>query len=138
MNPSDELKAVILRFYESETAGDVRAVQGCLSRQDGVLEIGTDPNEWWTGYDTIARVLEAQLSEMGGARIEAGDLSAFVEGTVGWIADRPTIRMPNGQELSMRLTAVLHKENGEWKFVQHHASVGVPNVQVLGKELTTT
>jgi SnoaL-like protein len=139
MNPSDELQNLILRYYESEMSGDASAVvEARFSRQSGVLEIGTQPNEWRVGFDEIARMVEAQLPEMGRARIEAGDLSTFVEGTVGWIADRPKIRLPNGQDLTFRLTAVLHKEDGAWKFVRRHASVGVPNVEVIGKELTTT
>jgi hypothetical protein len=27
----------------------------------------------------------------------------------------------------VRLTAVLHQEDGDWKIVQTHASIGVPN-----------
>jgi hypothetical protein len=56
MNPSVELKNAVLRFYESMTSGDVSAVERLFSRQSGVLAIGTDPNEWWEGYDTIAQM----------------------------------------------------------------------------------
>lgn len=32
----------------------------------------------------------------------------------------------------VRLTAVLYQEDGDWKLVQsHHASIGVPNEQML-------
>lgn len=137
MNPSVELKNVMLRLYESMTAGDVSAVERLFSRQSGVLAIGTDPNEWWADYEAIVRVHKAQYQEMGGVQIRAGELNAFVEGTVGWVADRPTIRLPNGQEMTFRETAVLHQEDGEWKIVQHHVSIGVSNVEAIGKELTT-
>jgi hypothetical protein len=137
MNPSDDLKNAILRFYESFTAGDVNIIEPILSRESSSLSIGTDPNEWWTGYDTIARVFKAQFQEMGGVQMKAGDVKAFVEGTVGWVADRPIMRLPNGQEVMFRVTAVFHQEDGVWKMVQSHASVGVSNEEAIGKELTT-
>jgi ketosteroid isomerase-like protein len=34
---------------------------------------------------------------------------------------------PDGTEIEFRMTAVFHNENGQWKVVQQHASVGVPN-----------
>jgi hypothetical protein len=39
--------------------------------------------------------------------------------------------------MPFRVTAVLHKENGEWKMVQGHVSFGVPNEEALGQELPT-
>jgi len=36
----------------------------------------------------------------------------------------------------MRFTATLVRRAGAWKIVQGHASVGAPNTQVVGKELT--
>jgi len=138
MNPSVELKNVMLRLYESESAGDVSAMGHLISRQDGVVRIGTDPNEWWAGYDTIFRVHKAQWQEMGGVQLKSGELSAFVEGKVGWVADRAKIQLPNGQEIPIRVTTVFHQEDGEWKIVQHHVSVGVSNAEVVGTELTTS
>lgn len=82
MNPSAELKNVVLRLYESMTKGDVSAFERLFSRQSGVIAIGTDPNEWWADYETIVRVHKAQFQEIGGIQIRAGELNAFVEGTV--------------------------------------------------------
>jgi SnoaL-like protein len=137
MNASVDLKNAMLRLYESMTSGNVSAIQRLFSRQSGVTAIGTDPNEWWADYETIVRVHKAQFQEMGGIQIKAGELNAFVEGTVGWVAGRPTLRLPNGQEMTFRETTVFHKEDGEWKIVQHHVSIGVSNVETIGKELTT-
>jgi hypothetical protein len=33
--------------------------------------------------------------------------------------------------VAVRMTAVLHQDDGEWKAVQTHASIGVPNDRVL-------
>jgi len=99
MEPSAELKSVVLRLYESMSTGDVSAVERLFSRQSGVLAVGSDPSEWWADHDAIAEAFRAQLQEMGARQIKAGELSAFVEGTVGWAVDRRTMRLANGREI---------------------------------------
>ena len=140
MNPSIELINIMLHFYEIQAASDVNSFKHLLSQQDGVLMIGTDPSEWWAGYDTILdQLLKTQPQELskeapGNIQIRAGEVSAFVEGTVGWVADTPSMRLPNGKEIPTRVTTIFHREEGEWKIVQFHASIGVPNAEVLGSE----
>ena len=48
---------------------------------------------------------------------------------MAWFYTRQIWRLKwlgNPEELAVRLTGVLEKEDGTWKFVQIHASVGVP------------
>ena len=45
---------------------------------------------------------------------------------------RPTITLPDGRPASPRWSAVFHREDGEWRLVQLHASIGVPNEEVFG------
>jgi hypothetical protein len=35
----------------------------------------------------------------------------------------------------MRIAGVCNKENGEWKMVQSHASIGIPNSEAFGYAL---
>jgi hypothetical protein len=135
MEKSPELEALLMSFYEALTEGDISYIKNITSRRDGVLMIGTDPNEWWADYDTIIRVNEAQIKEMGGIPVEAGDPQAFTEGSVGWVADQALIRLADGPDIPFRLTGVLHKENNEWKMVQWHVSIGVPNEEAFGQDL---
>lgn len=130
MNPSIEIKDAVLGLYESVTAGDVGAIERLFSRQSGVLTIGSDPSEWWADYDTIVGAFKAQFRESGTRQIKAGELTTFAEGTVGWSADRRTMRLPNGKELTIRETFIFHKEDGDWKIVQMHASLAVPNTEL--------
>ena len=131
MEPSVELESAVLRLYDAMAAGDVSAIERLFSRQSGVLAIGSDPAEWWAGHDAIVRKFEAQLLETGTRRIDPGELSAFVEGTVGWAVDRRTMLLRNGKELTVRETTVFHREEGEWKIVQFHASLAVSNAEVF-------
>ncbi|HEX5851126.1 MAG TPA: nuclear transport factor 2 family protein, partial [Rubrobacter sp.] len=61
------------------------------------------------------------------------ELDAFVEGTVGWASSRFSWRRTDDREIPMRWSAVFPREDGEWKLVQAHASVGVPNEEAFGE-----
>ena len=135
MEKSSELKALLLSFYGAFTKGDISFIKDITSRREGVLMIGTDPDEWWADYDTIIRVNEAQMQEMGGMQIEAGEPQAYTEGTVGWVADQANMKLPDGANIPFRLTGVFHKENGDWKIIQWHVSIGVPNDEAFGQQL---
>ena len=137
MERSIELTDLMLRVYEALRESDNAFFDRYVSSADGLLAIGTDPTEWWEGKATFTRVLKAQLEEMGGFPVVPGNPQAYREGSVGWVADRPMIRFPDGTEIPLRLTFVFHQEDGGWKIVQWHASTGVSNQEALGEELTT-
>jgi ketosteroid isomerase-like protein len=136
MQQSKELTDLTNRFYQAAGAGDTAAFERLISREDGMLFIGTDPKEWWIGYDAINRAFRAQKAEMGGGLpLVAGNPVAYAQGDVGWVVDRPKFKLPDG-EVGLRLTMVAHQEEGEWKIVQGHISIGVSNEEALGQELT--
>ena len=134
MQPSSELRDLMIRYWEAFTHGDISFVEAHLSADPGILGVGTDPEEWYEGVK-VRQVFTEQLTAVGGVSITPGEVRAYQEGTVGWIADRPTFTLPDGTMFSVRFTAVAHREDGQWKLVQAHTSVGVPNQQVVGQTL---
>jgi adenylate cyclase len=136
MERSDELRDVLLRFYDALAAGDLSFFDRHMSGDAGVRGIGTDPDEWWAG-PRVAEVFKEQVDATGGMPLKPGDPEAYVEGSVGWVADQATLTLPDGGELRLRFTGVLHREDGEWKFVQSHGSLGVANEDSFGEELPT-
>jgi ketosteroid isomerase-like protein len=137
MEKSEEIKALMQQLYEAMGRGDVEGFENHVSRSGGTLVIGTDPKEWWSGYEEIHRVFSQQIKEMGGTvEIVASELHAYSEGSVGWTADKATFRLSDGTQMPFRATGVLHREGSDWKLVQWHVSFGVANEEVLGKELT--
>jgi len=115
--------------------GDTDLILSLISTEDGLIWIGTDPDEWWTGYGQVAEVFRAQLEALGGFEIVGEDPRGYHQGDVGWVADHASVRLPDGAEIPIRLTAVARRENTRWRFVQCHASVGITNEQAFGKEL---
>lgn len=137
MEQSAELKELYLRICEAQSNGDYAFFELCFSQKDGVLAIGTDPSEWWSGYATITKVFKAQLKEMGGCQVLADTPQAYRDGSIGWVAGQPTLKLPDGTEMSVRLTAVFQKEQNDWKIVQWHVSTGISNEDLIGETLTT-
>ena len=49
---------------------------------------------------------------------------------MGWATAIVTITLPDGKHVSPRWSSVFHEEDGVWKFVQTHASIGIANADV--------
>ena len=60
-----------------------------------------------------------------------------MQGSVGWVADRPTL-VVGSEEITTRITVVFHLVRGQWRFIQMHLSSGAVNEQLLGTTLTTS
>jgi ketosteroid isomerase-like protein len=137
MEPSNELKALYLRSCEAISNGDHSFFEQYFSNRDGALAIGTDPKEWWSGYATITRVFKSQLKELSGLQLLADTPEAYRDGSIGWVAGQPILKLSDGTEMPARLTAVFQKDENGWKIVQWHFSMGIPNEDSVG-ELPTT
>ncbi len=131
----------MLRFYEAATTGDLSFVERHVSRQEGAVFIGTDPNEWWEGFEAFVEAMRAQAEAMGGGglQIVAGQLQAYREGSVGWAIDRDALfRLPDGTEIPFRNTCVFLQEDGEWKVIHGHSSIGIRNEEMFGEDVTAS
>ncbi len=138
MEESAEIRSVAMHYFDAISQGDLSYLERFISRDDSTLLIGTDPNEWWVGYDTIMGIWKAQFEAVGGSfPIRATKLQAYRDGNVGWFAAQPVAHLPNGTEVPFRITTVVRKEAGEWKLVSSHGSFGVPNEEAIGQELPT-
>jgi len=120
------LENLIVAWFETASRGDSSMVDRQVSRHEGTCLIGSDPDEWFRG-PTAAESLIKQVEGSGGSVRSPADTEAFTEGTVGWGSTRLTISFPDGTSVSPRWSAVFHQEDGDWKFVQLHASIALPD-----------
>jgi ketosteroid isomerase-like protein len=134
MKSSAEVTRAFGDYLDAIANGDVKSIDALLA--DDVILIGTDPAEWWTGHDTVVKAFATQMEEMGGGfPIRTANPQGFADGNVGWACDQPVLTMPDGA-IPLRISAVFAKENGRWRVVHTHVSMGVKNEASLGKELT--
>jgi hypothetical protein len=127
MQQSAEVRDAMLRFYDRPSASDVGSFDELVSQESATLIIGTAPGEWVTERERMRFGFETE-----GFRIEAGeDPAGYEVGSLRWFVDEPTFFFPDGSSMDTRLTAVMHQEDGRWKLVHMHVSVGVPDEEVV-------
>jgi class 3 adenylate cyclase len=140
MEPSEEIRSVVQRFFEALRDGDQEAVSSRISRQAGFERYGSDPNEWWRDGDEAVLIFRQQMREMGGAYpFELSEVpTGYREGSVGWGGFQAWIVPPGRDDRALwRATFVLHLEHGDWKIVQAHSAMPVTN-ESQGFQLTTS
>ena len=119
------------RLADAIVRSDIDEIARRTSRDVCVLSIGSDASEWAEGYEQIMRLFVESTPEGElGVRVALDDVKAFREGSVGWAAGHGYFEM-EARRVPVRRTAVLHQEDGAWKTVQSHASIGVPNERML-------
>ncbi|HEX6289759.1 MAG TPA: nuclear transport factor 2 family protein [Herpetosiphonaceae bacterium] len=133
MEASIEIKNLYLGLLNAYNTGDVDFMIRYTAPADGILVVGTDPDEWWADHETFVEAVRVQLKGFREAGLYAtpGEPQAFVDGRVGWIADRPVWTLPDGTITESRVTAVVRWMDGEWKFVQQHFSLAIRNEDVI-------
>jgi hypothetical protein len=126
MEESTEVRDAVLAFYEGVTAKAVERFDDIVSGHPSTLVIGTAPGEWVTERPRLRFGFEAE-----GLSLEPGPRpTGHREGTMGWYVDEPWFGFPSGGGMRTRLTGVLRQEEGRWKIVHLHFSVGVPDEDV--------
>ena len=132
MQPSPEIEAIIRDWFAAVANADPSWLDRHLSTDAKLRIIGTDPAEWLQGKQA-QELLHADLAALGGnASFFVQQSEGYAEGDIGWGAAAFTITLPNELQISPRWSAVFHREDGQWKAVQIHASVGVTNEQLFG------
>jgi uncharacterized protein (TIGR02246 family) len=126
----EEIRAVLDQVIEAQNAGDARRVRSMLSERPGAVHIGTDADEWWTSKQIVDAVAAAGGTDE--IHTVADDIDVHVQGEVAWAEGRGRFTTADGGARPVRMTAVLVREDGQWKLVQSHASIAVPNADIFG------
>jgi hypothetical protein len=127
MQRSGSVEQAVRRLYERFSANDVAEFGSDLAPASNAMVIGTGPTEWYEGREAWIGAYAEQVAAIPGIRLEAGEPHGWEQGTVAWAADRPTFVLPDGTRVPVRLTAVFLRDGSDWKPVQAHFSLGVPD-----------
>jgi SnoaL-like protein len=139
VEPSEEIRRVVIRFFDALRDGDEEAVSNRISRQPGFERFGTDAVEWWQDGDAAARVWIQVMREIDGYPWRlVGDVHAMSEGSVGWAGARAEFDAAEGP-VELRFTCVLHLEHRSFpgrsrpstdvSFAAHAAATSVASVE---------
>ncbi len=131
---SPELEAVVRRMWMAFTRADDAAL-GNVTVNDPALRFLLSGDEDWLGGDEVVPILRQRSRMIQMVSLEFDRLEAYEIGDFGWAACMLTTLEADGETRSFRQTSVFAIEDGIWKAVQVHTSVGVPPQDVWGVEL---
>lgn len=138
MERSPELEKLLRETVDVMQAGDLPGMERRLSRESGSVLIGSEAGEYTRDLDEMLRIMRDSSPSQGyHITVTVDDVRGYEEGTVGWV-DGTGIFERDGQSVAVRFSGVAHREGGEWKFVQTHASIGVPNERMFEPMFQTT
>jgi ketosteroid isomerase-like protein len=126
----DEIRKLLDELIEAQNSGDAPRLRTMLSERADAVHIGTDAGEWWTSGQFVDGV--AAAGGEGDIRVVADDIDVHVQGDLAWVEGRGRFMRADGAERAVRVTGVLVREGGQWKLVQSHSSIAVPNTDIFG------
>lgn len=126
---------MVEKLYDVMRSADLQSAEELLST-DMTVAIGTDEDEWDTDRAVAVAGFVTQTQEAGPLRIQAGAPRGYSDGSFGWFEDRALVTFSDGESAPVRVTGVVRYENGRWRLVQVHTSIGLPNAE-FGLDLTT-
>jgi hypothetical protein len=112
----------------SMNAGDAEGLRRRLSVDPGAVHIGTDPDEWWSSDDVVSNL--GNVSQTG-VRATVDELTVHPIGEdAAWFAGTGRF-VGEGVTIPVRMSGVAMREDDRFVFVHSHASVGVPNDELI-------
>jgi hypothetical protein len=114
-----------LRFCEGVSNKRVDEFDDLVSKEARLM-IGTAPGENVTDRAAMRSGFETE-----GITLQTRHARGYEEGSLGWVVDEPRFGFPDGSDMECRVTAILRNEEGIWRLVHAHFSVGVPDDEVV-------
>lgn len=127
-----EIEQRLREGSEAFRHGDRSFFERSTSRHESVLSIGSDAHEIAHGYDEIVGMFTTEMDQRSSEypRLELGTTEAWREGDIGWATSLGEFQLDADAAIPSRATAVLHREDGDWKIINWCFSLAVPNEEL--------
>ena len=126
----DDAYHTIKNYFDALVARDAQRLIEMMSSADYYVKIGTDMGEIVRGGENaIDDYYQHHVASTEDFTLQIKHLDVQERDSVAWFYTTQIWRLKwQGvfEEFVMRMTGVLEKENGKWRFVQIHGSIGVP------------
>lgn len=126
-----QVKTVVDQFAQILETEDMALLSKTMAHDPDMVNFGTDATERWVGWEALKASVEQQFAAFDNTKLTVKDqvIKVHASGKVAWfseVVDWDTAAQGQPVHISgSRLTGVLEKRNGNWVFVQFHASVPV-------------
>ena len=115
-------------YFDALTAGDADRLVQLIAFVPHFRKIGTDEGEHVEGGEMAAAYYRHHAESTEDFRLRIDHLDVQERDCVAWFYTHQTWRLlwqGTREQLAIRMTGVLEREEGVWRFVQIHASLGV-------------
>jgi len=132
--PKDELSILIRDWYYAASEGQLEKFLSFFLADERTTYFGTDPSELWYGFKQIRSNFEDNFKQFGKWTIMSKNLVVHQIGDTALFTDDVELSAHYGSTgiaEEARMTGALVKHNGQWKIVQAHFSLGIPNSELL-------
>ncbi len=119
----NEILLQLRKFQSGYTKRDVKQVEAfmqSLYSKENILVIGTMPREIFVGYKQATELVKSDWESWGNCRFAVDSAAISSSGNTAWFAVRGYVEFDLSPllVLPLRLTGVMVKEEGIWKFQQ--------------------
>jgi len=119
----NEVLAQLNKFqdgYSKRDIGQVESFMNSLYSKDNILILGTMPGEIFTGYKAATGLVRSDWESWGDCRFAIDSANISSVGNIAWFSARGYVKFDLSSLLviPLRLTGVMVKEEGTWKFQQ--------------------
>ena len=106
--------------YYKRDSSQVESFMNSLYSKNNILILGTMPGEIFTGYKSVSGLVKSDWESWGDCRFAMDSANISSIGNVAWFSARGYVKfdLSNLLVIPLRLTGVMVKEDGTWKFQQ--------------------
>jgi hypothetical protein len=110
-----QLKSFQAGYTKRDLAQVNQFMNELFPRDKNIVLLGTDPNEWITGYDSVSQFIYADWKNWGDVRLDTEHPVICTSGNVAWLATSGVLESGRNSR-PLRFTAVLVLDDGKWTF----------------------
>ena len=106
--------------YSNRDTSQVNAFMESLYSRENVLILGTNPNEIFSGYERASSLVKSDWESWGDCKFNVDSANISSAGDIVWFSTRGYVEFDLSKLLviPLRLTGIMVKEDGTWKFQQ--------------------
>ena len=106
--------------YSKRDTSQVDAFMQSLYSRENVLILGTNPNEIFSGYERATSLVRSDWESWGDCKFNVDSANISSAGDIAWFSTRGYVEFDMSKLLviPLRLTGIMVKEDGVWKFQQ--------------------
>jgi len=106
--------------YSNRDTSQVKTFMESLYSRKNVLILGTNPNEIFSGYERASSLVKSDWESWGDCKFNVDSANISSAGDIAWFSTRGYVEFDLSKLLviPLRLTGIMVKEDGIWKFQQ--------------------